>query len=90
VSTEQGKGHKMINPNAKHKAKGIVTKLSRSYDESLNVTVMTDTGIELTELGFIYHKTLKIEDSVNITIGFRIVGDRYGIESIRKSNKKVI
>ena len=78
----------MINPNAKHKVKGIVTELSRSYNKSLNVTVKTDCGSDLQELGFIYHKTLKVGDIVNITVGFRIVGDRYGIESIRRSNKK--
>ncbi len=75
----------MINPNAKHTRRGVVTKLSRSqYEKSLNLEVTLADGSVLNELGFIYHDSLKVGDKVRVQIGFRITSDRHGIESVRK------
>ncbi len=75
----------MINPNAKHSQKGIVTHIRRNqHSTDICVDVTMENGMILSELGFLYHKTLKLGDRVNCVVGFRIVGDRYGIESLRK------
>lgn len=76
----------MINPNAKHSSKGVVTELTRWNDgriRSLEVTL--DSGRKLNELGFLEHKTIKIGERVSVVVGFRITSDRYGIESIRRT-----
>lgn len=76
----------MINPNTKHAARGTVLECRRSpYADDISIVVRLDSGTELTELGFLYHKTLKVGDRVNCTIGFRITADRFGIESVRKT-----
>lgn len=74
----------MINPNETHNRKGTVTRLSRSRNGSLNLEVTLDNGTKLEELGFVYHKTLKQNDRVSVVIGFRIMSDRYGVESVRR------
>ena len=75
----------MINPNAKHSIKGTITKLERSADrEDISLEVTLDNGTTLSELGFLYHRTAKLGDRVNCIVGFTIMSDRYGIESIRR------
>lgn len=81
----------VINPNAKHIRYGRVTKLKRETNPlhsrcgSLDLEVTLVDGTKLNELGFVYHKTLKVGDFVLVTVGFRITSDRYGIETVRKS-----
>ncbi len=78
----------MINPNAKHANIGTVTKLERSkYRGDIYLEVTLDNGTKLNELGFLYHKTLKLGDRVTVWIGFRITSDQYGIESVRKTKR---
>lgn len=75
----------MINPNEKHTITGTVTALRRDrYDKTLYLIVTDDQNREWSELGFIKHKTLKVGDRVKCEIGFSIVGDVYGIKSLRK------
>lgn len=77
----------MINPNAKHSGTGIVTALKPSImGGDLSITVKLLNGSELN--GFVEHKTLKIGDMVQCTVGFRIISDQYVIESVRKVSAK--
>lgn len=77
----------MINPNHQSQHYGRVTKLTRDHNDSLNVTVVLVTGQTVTELGFIYHRTLKVGDVVTVTIGYSIMSNRYGIKAVRKTRK---
>lgn len=77
----------MINPNATSSMYAEVLSVSTSRDGSLNLKVLTISGHELSELGFIYHKSIKVGDLVKVEIGFSIMSDRYGVKAVRKMNK---
>lgn len=78
----------MINPSATSKHFGRVIEISRSSDGSLNIQVLLESGHVLEELGFVYHKTVSLGDLVSVTVGFSIVGDRYGIKKISKVTQR--
>lgn len=78
----------MINPNATSRMYGEVLELKRSRaNGSLAVMVRLISGQVLHELGFIYHKSLKVGDKVVCDIGYSITSDRYGIRAIRRQRK---
>lgn len=78
----------MINPDRVHTAKGIVTELRRSpYNEDISLKVTLDNGHTIEEIGFVYHKTLKVGDRVSIQGRFSIMSDRYGIINVRKTKR---
>lgn len=74
----------MINPDATCTRYGYITKLSRSHNKSLNVTVTLPDGSTVEELGFLYDDSLRSGDTVQITIGFSIMSDRFGIKGIKR------
>ena len=78
----------MINPNATSNHYGRVVELSRSYNGSLNIKVLLESGHMVEELGFIYHKTVAVGDLVSVVIGFSIMSDRYGIKHVTKLQRR--
>ena len=76
----------MINPNEKHAVRGKVIKVCRRNDGSiLNIAVLLDSGAVVESVLGLDHKTLKEDDYVFCQIGFRIMGDKYVLEGVRRS-----
>lgn len=79
----------MINPDATSRHYGRVVSLSRSRcNDSLNVEILLESGHLINELGFVYHKTLKVGDLVEVIVGFSIMSDRYGARWVRKMQRR--
>ena len=75
----------MINPNAKHSIKATVAEVIRRSDKTIrDISFKLDSGYILEGVLNLDHKTIVVGERVNITVGFRIMGDCFVVESFRR------